>query len=133
MLRIFSLLCVLAVFGGAGLALIGWPGARAAVISRDDRLMRAYEQVQAGMPFARLAILGFDTSKAERISKLAMMERFMPRDRAVFDALDPAVKRCYLGEKECTAYIFEIGGEQAVLLVQGGQVTWKMMTSSLVA
>jgi hypothetical protein len=127
MMRIFSLLAVLAVLVGAGVAFAGWPHASAAVSAagNDDRLMHAYAQVRTGMPFSQLGALGLDTAKAERISKLALMERFMPKDSTAFDALDPAVKDCYLGPGDCAAYIFDGYGNQAILLVQAGRVTWK--------
>ena len=55
------------------------------------------------------------------------MERFMPKDHTAFDALDPAVKNCYRGSGDCTAYIYEVYSKSTVLLVQDGRVTWKMM------
>jgi hypothetical protein len=131
MLRIYSVFCVLAVLIGGGLAFVGWPHANAAVTStgNDDRFMRAYAQVHTGMPLSRLNAVGLDTAKAERLSKLALMERFMPSDSVAFDALDPAVKNCYQGRDDCTAYIFEAASAQAVVLVQGGRVTWKMIAN----
>jgi hypothetical protein len=127
MIRIFSLLAVLAILVGASLGFAGWPQASAAVSQsrNDDWLMRAYAQVKTGMPIAELGALGLDSTKAEKLSKLALMERYMPKDSTAFDALDPAVRNCYAGAGDCTAYIFESYGNQAVLLVQNGRVTWK--------
>ncbi|HWY61485.1 MAG TPA: hypothetical protein VNW15_06265 [Rhizomicrobium sp.] len=126
MLRIFSVLAVLAVLVGVSLGFAGWPHASAAASRpNDDRMMRAYALVKAGMPVSQLGVLGLDTAKAEKLSKLALIERYMPKDSTAFDALNPAVKNCYLGPDDCTAYFFEGYANQAVLLVQGGVVTWK--------
>jgi hypothetical protein len=134
MLRALSILAG-AVALAASLSFAGSPHASAAALGSgdDDRLMRAYAQVQIGMPFSRLAALGFDTAKAERLPRMVLMERFMPKDHAAFDALDPAVKNCYRGSGGCTAYIFEVYSEPTVLLVQGGRVTWKMVFNSVMA
>jgi|SRR5476651_1043318 hypothetical protein len=134
MLRAFSILAG-AVILAASLSFAGSPHASAAAPAGgdDDRLMRGYAQVRIGMPFSRLAALGFDAAKAERLSRMALMERFMPKDHTAFDALDPAVKNCYRGSGDCTAYIFEVYSEPTVLLVQGGRVTWKMMFNSVMA
>jgi len=126
MMRIFSVLAVLAVLVGASLGFAGWPHASAAARdSNDDRLMRAYALVKPGMPVSQLGSLGLDTARAQRLSKLALMERYMPKDGVAFDALNPAVKNCYMGPEDCTGYFFEGYANQAVLLVQGGLVTWK--------
>jgi hypothetical protein len=134
MLRAFSILSG-AIVLAASLSFIGSPhaSAAAAVGGDDDRLMRAYAQVRIGMPFSQLAALGFDTAKAERLSRMPLMERFMPKDHTAFDALDPAVKNCYRGSDDCTAYIFEVYTQPTVLLVQGGRVTWKVMLNSVMA
>jgi hypothetical protein len=135
MLKAFSILAS-AVALAAGVALAGSPHAGAAAsggADDDDRLMRAYAQVRIGMPFSRLAALGFDTARAERLSRMFLVEQFMPRDHAAFDALDPAVKNCYRGSGDCTAYIFEVYSESTMLLVQGGRVTWKLMFNSAMA
>jgi hypothetical protein len=132
MLKAFSILAG-AVALAAGLSFAGAPHAGAVAGGDDDPLIRAYAQVRIGMPFSRLAALGFDAARAERLSRLALMERFMPRDHAAFDALDPAVKNCYRGSGDCTAYIFEDYCESTVLLVQGGRVTWKLMFNAVMA
>ena len=124
-----------AVALAAGLSFAGAPHASPAPqgSSDDDRLVRAYAHVQVGMPLSRLGALGFDTAKAQRLSRTALMERFMPKDPAAFDALDPAVKTCYRASADCIAYIFEVYSEPTVLLVQGGRVTWKMMFNATMA
>ncbi len=131
MSRIFSVFALLALLGG-GFAFVGWPHASAAA-RNEDRLMHAYALVKPGMPAAQLGALGFDTAKAERLSKLALMERFMPKDSKAFDALDPAVRHCYLGSGDCTAYIFDGYAGQMVLLVEDGRVAWKDMFEAAVA
>jgi hypothetical protein len=108
-------------------------GAAALKSGDDDRLMHAYAQIKIGMPSSQLGALGFDTVKAERLSRTALMKSFMPKDPTAFDALDPAVKNCYRGSGDCTAYIFEGYSEPTILLVQGGRVTWKMMFNSVMA
>ena len=134
MLKTVCIFIGLVMVLGAGIAM-AWPRADAAAsgFNNDEWTLRAYAQVHTGMPFSQLGALGLDTAKAERLSKLALMERFMPKDSTAFDALDPAVRNCYLGPGDCTAYIFDVYTEQAVLLVQGGRVTWKMMSTSMVA
>jgi hypothetical protein len=133
MLRAFSIVAG-AVLLATSLGFAGSPRAGAAVPGSGDdgRLTRAYAHIRIGMPFSRLAALGFDTAKAERLSKMALMERFMPKDKTTFDALDPAVKNCYRGSEDCTAYIFEVYSDEMVLLIQGGRVTWKIVSKSMV-
>ena len=134
MLRAFSIIAG-AVLLAASLSFAGSPHGSAATLrgGNDDRLTHAYAQVRIGMPFSRLAALGFETAKAERLSRVALMERFMPEEHTAFDALDPAVKNCYRGPGDCTAYIYQANPESTVLLVQGGRVTWKMMFNSMMA
>jgi hypothetical protein len=121
---------------GAGVAVAAWPqnsAAAASGFSSDELLTRAYERVHTGMPASQLGAVGFDTAKAERVSKLALMERFMPKNSADFDALDPVVQDCYLGQADCNAYIFTAMGARAVLLVEGGRVAWKDLSGVSVA
>jgi hypothetical protein len=134
MLKTVCIFIGLVMVLGAGMAM-AWPRAHASPsgLGSDERTLRAYAQVRTGMPFSQLGALGIDTAKAERISKLALIERFMPKNSTAFDALDPAVRNCYLGSGDCTAYIFDVYTEQALLLVQGGRVTWKMMSNAMVA
>jgi hypothetical protein len=99
----------------------------------DHQLMHGYTQVLIGMPILRLAALGLDTAKAERLSRLTLSQRFMPRDHQTFEALDPAVKDCYRRSDDCTAYIYGDFSETVVLLVQNDRVTWKTIFHSVVA
>ncbi len=124
-----------AVLLAASLASVGSPRGNVAVSlsGNDDRLTRAYTQIRAGMRISQVAAFGFDINKAERLPKKALMARFMPTDSTKFDALDPAVKNCYRGSDDCTAYIFDDYTDQLLLLVQGGRVTWKLKFKSVVA
>ena len=121
---------------GAGVAVAAWPRSSDAAVSgfsNDELLTLAYERVHAGMPASQLGAIGFDTAKAQHLSKMALMERFMPKDSFAFDALDPAVQACYVGPGDCNAYIFTAMGAQAVLLVEGGRVAWKDISGVSVA
>lgn len=120
---------------GGGIAVAAWPKAAAPVsgFSSDEMLTNAYARIKPGMPSSQLSTIGFDTAKAERLSKLALMEHFMPKDSAGFDALDPAVQACYTEPSDCNAFIFTAMGAQAVLLVQGGRVSWKNLLGVSVA
>jgi hypothetical protein len=100
--------------------------------SNDELLTRAYDRVQTGMPVSQLGQIGLDTTQAEHLSKLALMENYMPKDTAAFDALDPAVQACYFST-DCNAYIFTATGTQALLLVEGGKVAWKTLAGVTVA
>jgi hypothetical protein len=121
---------------GAGIAVAAWPHAEAVApsgFSSDELLANAYARVKTGMPASQLGTVGFDTAKAERLSKLALMEHFMPKDSAGFDALDPPVQACYTEPADCNAFIFTAMGAQAVLLVQGGRVSWKTLSGVSIA
>jgi len=136
MLRTLVIFAGFVMLLGAGVAVAAWPrnsDAAASGFSNDELLTRAYERVRTGMPASQLGTIGFDTAKAQRLSKLALMERFMPKDSAGFDALDPAVQDCYVGPGDCNAYIFTAMGAQAVLLVEGGRVAWKKISGVSVA
>lgn len=128
------------VFAGAVLLAVGLgfassPHGKAAVpkASNDDQLMRAYAQIWPGMPISQIDAMGFNTAVAERLPKNVLMARFMPTDAAEFNALDPAIKNCYRGLDDCTAYIFDVYTGLVLVLVQDGRVTWKWKYSSVVA
>ena len=82
------------------------------------------------MPASKLAGLGFDPARARRLSALALMERYMPKDSFAFDAMDPVVQSCFQGHSDCSAYIFPVARSraEAVLLVEGGRVAWKSVS-----
>jgi len=122
-----------AVLIGVSISLACFPPTTATSrYGEDDRLAHDYAQILTGMPISRLGALGIDTAKAERLSKAALREQFMPKDKLSFDALSPAVQNCYSGPEDCTAYVVSSYTHQALILVQGGRVTWKAMTNSMV-
>jgi hypothetical protein len=135
MFRTFLIFVGFVTMLGAGVAVAAWPRATvmATGFENDEGLMRAFTRIHTGMPASQLGTVGFDIAKAQHLSKLALMERFMPKDSTAFDALDPAVQTCYVGPADCNAYIFTAMGAQAVLLVDGGRVTWKALTGVNVA
>lgn len=98
----------------------------------DDRLTFAYAQVRTGMPVSELRALGLQTAQAERLSIKDLIERFIPKGEIAFTALNPAVENCYL-RADCTAYIFDDYIAQAVFLVQAGRVTWKTISTPMLA
>jgi hypothetical protein len=121
---------------GIGVAVAAWPRAAMTTesgFSDDAQLMRAFSKLPTGLPVSQLGAAGFDIGKAQRMSKLALIEQFMPKDSVAFDALDPAVQRCYVGPGDCNAYIFAAMGAKAVLLVEGGRVTFKTVVGFSVA
>jgi hypothetical protein len=133
MLRAFSILAGAILLATSLAFAAAPPPAAASAGDDDDRMMRAFTQVRIGTPFSHIAALGLDPARAERLSRADLMKRFMPKDRTAFNALDPAVKNCYRGTDDCAAYIFQVYTEPTVLLVQGGRVTWKMMSNAVIA
>jgi hypothetical protein len=128
------------VFAGAVLLAVGLgfassPHGKAAVpkVGHDDQMMRAYAEIWSGMPISQIDALGFNIAAAERLPKSVLMARFMPSDAAEFNALDPAIKDCYRGPGDCTAYIFDVYTGFVLVLVQDGRVTWKWNYNSVVA
>ena len=131
MIRMLSLIAMFVVLTGAGIAIALWPRASAAAqgFSSESQLMAAYARVHEGTPVSKLAELGFDPVRAQRLSALGLMEHFMPKDSVSFDSLDPAVQDCFGGRGDCSAYIVPVAQSraEAVLLVEGGKVAWKKM------
>lgn len=131
MLKMFQI-----VFGAVLVAVVaGWANSPSApVLSHDngDQAMQAYARIRPGMPLSQIGALGFDIAAAERLPKSVLMARYMPTDAARFDALDPAVKTCYRGSGDCTAYLFNASAGPVLVLVQNGRVTWKTMYNSVI-
>jgi hypothetical protein len=98
----------------------------------EDQFIQAYAGVRTGMPASELDALGLDRANAERLSAMELIKRFIPRDKIAFNALNPAVKHCFLGPA-CIAYIFDDYAGHAVVLVQDGRVTWKSISTAAVA
>jgi len=120
-----------------------------------EALKGAYARVMTGeTPAPELTKLGFDTGNGgvRRLTYLALMEYFAPRDSAGFDDLDPAAQKCLNTPEGCSAYVFRLarasGSEhqaafgfvnaaeaanpgavvEVVFLVQDGRVAYKAMT-----
>jgi len=125
------------VIGAALLALVaGWANSSPAPVlntGNGDQAMQAYTRIRPGMPVSQIGALGFDIAAAERLPKSVLMARFMPTDAAGFDALDPAVKHCYRGSGDCTAYLFHASTGLVLVLVQDGRVAWKSVYNSVIA
>ena len=131
---------MLPVFAGAILFAVGAGFAsspeRSAAVSNSgngDQQTQAYAQIRLGMPISQLETLGFNVAVAERLTKSVLMARFMPTDAAKFNELDPAVKNCYRGSGDCTAYIFDVYTSLVVVLVQDGRITWKLKYDTVVS
>ena len=77
---------------GAGLTVAAWPHAQSeTVMGSDEKLEKALARVSPGMPVSQLATAGLDVAQARRLSALALMEAFLPKDSADFVSLDPAL------------------------------------------
>ena len=136
MLRTLGVFVGLVMMLGAGVAVAAWPHAQTAApadFGSDETLVNAYAHVREGMPASRLGAAGFDTAKAKRLSALALMEAFMPKDSNAFDALDPGLQSCFQNREGCDGYVFQAVGAEALLVVQHGRVSWKMMLQLPVA
>jgi hypothetical protein len=69
----------------------------------------AYDKVKPGMTEANLCDFGFDparSSKAEMLSYLGVIERFVPRDSIRFDSLPQPVRDCIDAQDHCQAFVF---------------------------
>ena len=136
-MRKVFILAFVAILMGAGVAVAAWPretvSEPAAGFSSDEMLAQAYARIHTGMPASELSSIGFDITEAERLSRLALMEQYMPKDSAAFDALNPEVKACYVGPGDCNAFIFTPMGAQVLVLVQGGRVSHKFLAGVTVA
>ncbi|MEJ1970418.1 MAG: hypothetical protein WDN03_17590 [Rhizomicrobium sp.] len=150
------LVAALAVVGLGILTVLPRQSDTAAVGFRSLRdLASAYARVLPGQTRAsQLGRLGFDstTPNVEVLSYLGMIERFMPRDSAQFDRLDPRLQTCIEARDRCTALVFKpgsafkvraagmfsmfgLGAAQAAasdpvvtLLVQDGRVAYKTIS-----
>jgi hypothetical protein len=135
MLRTLGIFVGFVVMLGAGVAVAAWPQAKEAApgFSSDELLVTAFARVSTGMPASQLAAAGLDTAKAKRLSALALMEAFMPKDSTEFDALNPALQSCFQNRDGCDGYVFRAVAAEAVLVVEHGRVSWKMMLGLPVA
>ena len=104
-------------------------GGGAGVAPSAPALAAAYDRVRPGVtPESGLAALGLDSEQARKLSYLGALEMFLPRDAAAFDALDPAMRRCFQTQGRCTAMIFSAAPVRVVLLIAGGRVAYKAIS-----
>ncbi len=119
---------------GAGLTVAAWPRVQgASVLGSDEKLENALAHVSTGMPVSQLARTGLDVAQARRLSALGLMEAFMPKDSSDFDSLDPALQSCFQNRDGCDGYVFRAVGSEALLVVEHGRVSLKMMLQLPVA
>lgn len=126
-------LALVALLGSAIGAAALWIGDPAASSSFSaPELMAAYGRIRTGItPASQLSTLGLDLGAAGKLSALAVMERFMPRDSFDFDNLDPSVRACFEKAQSCTGYVFASPDQpsaRVVLLIEDGRVAYKAIS-----
>lgn len=131
-MRIYGFIAAIVILLGATAGLLSRAGAPEPSPSPYQVTARAYDRLEAGItPVAQLSDLGFDLSRADRLSYLAMIEQFMPENSTGFDRLDPAVQDCLTSRDRCAGYAFQIAGNpnaRAVVVIQSGRVAYKNVT-----
>lgn len=136
-MRVYAFIAAIVILLGAAAGLLARSGDSEPVVQSYQVTARAYDQLEAGVTAAAiLPDLGFDLSRAERLSYLAMIEQFMPENSTGFDRLDPAVQDCLTARDRCTGYVFKIAGNpnaRAVVVIQSGHVVYKSVTGRLLA
>jgi hypothetical protein len=136
-MRIFGFVAAIVILLGAAAGLLARAGDPQVPVRPYQVTARAYDRVLVGVtPVSQLPDLGFDLSRADRLSYLAMIEQFMPENSTGFDTLDPAVQGCLTARDRCAGYVFKIAGEanaKAVVVVQSGRVAYKSVTGRLLA
>jgi len=136
-MRVYGFIAAIVILLGAAAGLLARTGDREPTVQPYQVTARAYDQLAAGVTAAAiLPDLGFDLSRADRLSYLAMIEQFMPANSTGFDKLDPAVQDCLTARDRCTGYVFKIAGNpnaRAVVVIQSGHVVYKSVTGRLLA
>jgi len=136
-MRVYGFIAAIVILLGAAAGLLARSGADEPIVQPYQVTARAYDQLEAGVTAAALLPdLGFDLSRADRLSYLAMIEQFMPENSTGFDRLDPAVQDCLTARDRCTGYVFKIAGNpnaRAVVVIQSGHVVYKNVTGRLLA
>lgn len=136
-MRVYAFIAAIVILLGAAAGLLARTGDSEPVVQPYQVTARAYDQLEAGVTAAAiLPDLGFDLSRADRLSYLAMIEQFMPENSTGFDRLDPAVQDCLTARDRCTGYVFKIAGNpnaRAVVVIQSGHVVYKSVTGRLLA
>jgi hypothetical protein len=119
---------------GAGVTVAAWPHAQSdMVMGSDEKLEHALAHVSPGMPVSGLAEAGLDIAQAKRLSALALMEAFLPKNSTDFDSLDPALQTCFQNRDGCDGYLFKAVGSEALIVAAHGRVSLKMMLQLPVA
>jgi len=134
-MRVYGFIAAIVILLGAAAGLLARTGAGEPTVQPYQVTARAYDQLEVGITAAAiLPDLGFDLSRADRLSYLAMIEQFMPENSTGFDKLDPAVQDCLTARDRCTGYVFKIAGNpnaRAVVVIQSGRVAYKSVTGRL--
>jgi hypothetical protein len=134
-MRIYGFIAAIVILLGAAAGLLARSGASEPAPRPYQVTALAYDRLEAGITdVALLTDLGFDLSRADRLSYLAMIEQFMPENSTGFDRLDPAVQDCLTARDRCTGYVFKIAGNpnaRAVVVIQSGRVAYKSVTGRL--
>jgi len=136
-MRIYGFIAAIVILLGAAAGLLARSGTSEAPPRPYQVSERAYDRLEVGItPLSQLQDLGFDLSRAEQLSYLAMIEMFLPENSTGFDALDPAVQDCLTTRERCTAYTFALAGRSgmhAVVVINVGHVAYKSVTGRLLA
>ncbi|MBS0280653.1 MAG: hypothetical protein JSR25_05790 [Proteobacteria bacterium] len=136
-MRVYAFIAAIVILLGAAAGLLARTGSGEPAAQPYQVTARAYDLLEAGVTAAAiLPDLGFDLSRADRLSYLAMIEQFMPENSTGFDRLDPAVQDCLTARDRCTGYVFKIAGNpnaRAVVVIQSGHVVYKSVTGRLLA
>jgi hypothetical protein len=132
-MRLYGLFAALVVLLGCALGLMAHPHVREIPAPPAQAMSSAYDDLRPGVtPVAQLPKLGFETKEAMRLSYLGMIEQFMPSDSFDFDALDPAVRDCFLARDRCDGFIFPLKdrpGTRALVLTEAGRVAYKSLSN----
>lgn len=136
-MRLYGFIAAIVILLGAAAGLLARSGASEPAPRPYQVTARAYDRLEAGVTaVSELADLGFDLSRADRLSYLAMIEQFVPENATGFDRLDPAVQDCLTARDRCAGYVFRIAGNpnaRAVVVIQSGKLAYKNVTGRLLA
>lgn len=136
-MRAFGIAAFLVVCLGAFIALVARPPMEPPLPRPVQVTRTAYDRLEAGVtPIAQLRGLGFDLSRGDRLSYLAVIEQLMPENSTGFDSLDPGMRVCLEARDRCQGYRFALAGRpgmRAVLVIQAGHVAHKSLEGSSAA
>jgi len=133
-MRAFAIAALLAMGLGAAIGLVAPPPMDPAPARPLQVTRYAYDRLEAGVtPVAQLPRLGFDLSRGERLSYLAVIEQLMPENSTGFDSLDSGMRVCLEARDRCQGYRFALAGRpgrRAVLVINAGHVAHKSLEGS---